>query len=558
MRHVLKIEPYDAPLAALLEEGLKLPPLVARVLAGRGVKTCEEGKRFLYPSLEHLSDPFLLPDIDKAVHAVADAVEAGRRIGLFGDYDADGVTATALVSNFLTAAGAAPEIYLPGREEGYGLNAQAVETLHGKGVELLLCLDCGSSNGPEIELAARAGMEVVVIDHHELADPLPAALALVNPKRKDALFPTRELAACGVAFFFLIALRRSMDARGLLRLPINLKRQLDLVALGTVADMVPLTGDNRVLVKFGMETMQKAPRPWLKSFFRRNLIHQQRLDGFALSFIIIPRINAAGRVSDPKAALDFLVASEQDECDLLLDALNTANRTRQDREEAVISEALEMMEGEGEESSERYSLVLYKEDWPIGVIGIAAQRLAESSGKPCIIFTRVDGTWKGSARGVPGLDLYGTVSTLSHLLLKFGGHRFACGLSMPEENLGRFPGAFEEAVRGALAGREKVVVVDGIIEFEELTGELVESIELLAPFGFGNPRPGFLLTPSAISPSNNRSLRLTDGKNRVWYGNMQRGMKVPEGPGVKVVACPAIREEMGEKFIHLHIRDFVV
>ncbi len=303
-------------------------------------------------------------------------------------------------------------------------------------------------------------MEVVVIDHHETADPLPAAAALVNPKRKDAVFPTRELAACGVAFFFLIALRRAMDAGGLLAAPVNLKRQLDLVALGTVADMVPLTGDNRVLVKFGMEMMQKQPRAWLKSFFRQNMIYRQRLDDYALSFIIIPRINAAGRVSDPKAALEFLIASGEEECDRLLSGLNTANRTRQDMEEAVIGEAMAMMEADG--TADRLSLVLFKEDWPIGVIGIAAQKLAEGCGKPCIIFTRVDGTWKGSAQGVAGLDLYGTVSTLSGLLLKFGGHRYACGLSMRDEELHRFPGAFEEAVAGALAGGEKVVAVDAV------------------------------------------------------------------------------------------------
>jgi single-stranded-DNA-specific exonuclease len=552
---VLKIEPYEPQIAALLEEGLKLPPLVARVLASRGIRTREEGERFLYPRIEHLSDPFLLPDMAQAAGAVVAAVRSGRRIGLFGDYDADGITATALVLNFLTEAGARPEVYLPGREEGYGLNAQAVRELRMRGVDLLVCLDCGSSNAAEIELANSLGMEIVVIDHHETADPLPAAAALVNPKRKDSLFPTRELAACGVAFFFLIALRRVMDAAGLPAASINLKRQLDLAALGTVADMVPLAGDNRVLVKFGMEMMQKQPRAWLKSFFRQNMIYQQRLDNYALSFIIIPRINAAGRVSDPKAALEFLIAPEDEACGRLLADLNTANRTRQGMEEAVIGEAVAMMEADG--ATERQSLVLFKEDWPIGVIGIAAQKLAESCGKPCIIFTRSDGAWKGSARGVAGLDLYGAVSTLSDMLIKFGGHRYACGLSVRDEERRRFPDAFEEAVATALAGREKVVSVDAVIEFEELTAGLVDSIELLAPFGFGNPRPAFLLTPSAVSGTGIRSVRLTDSKSRVWYGNMQKRMEVPEGPGVQVVACPAIREEMGERFVHLRIREFV-
>ncbi|MGD0232411.1 MAG: single-stranded-DNA-specific exonuclease RecJ, partial [Syntrophorhabdales bacterium] len=422
---MLRIEPCEAPVVAELEHGLNLPHLVARILSTRGIRTAEDGERFLYPRLEHLSDPFLLPDMESAVNAVVEAIRSGKRIGLFGDYDADGVTSTALMVNFLKHLDVPAEVYLPAREEGYGLNPQAVRALRQKGVELLVCLDCGSSNGAEIKLALDLGMETVVLDHHEMGDPHPGAQAIVNPKRKDALFPTRELAACGVTFFFLVALRRIMDRQGLLKAPVNLKRELDLVTIGTVADMVPLTGDNRVLVKFGMEMMEKEPRAWLRSFFRQNMIYRQRPDGYALSFIIIPRINAAGRVSDPLAALEFLLATEDEDCDRLLSALNTANKERQGREGAIIQEAIGMMEDKG--LSENHSLVLHKEDWPVGVIGIAAQKLAESYGKPCIIFTRVDGTWKGSARGVPGLDLYGTVRTLSSLLVKFGGHKYACG-----------------------------------------------------------------------------------------------------------------------------------
>ncbi len=551
---MLKIAPYEAPVVAGLVEGLNLPPLIAGVLANRGIATCDDALRFLYPRIEHLSDPFLLPDMEAAVEAVAQALKTGKKIGLFGDYDADGVTSTALLLNFLTELGAPPEVYLPARGEGYGLNLEGIRTLREKGVELLICLDCGSSNAVEIEHAAGFGMETVVLDHHEVGEPHPPARALVNPKRKGALFPTRELAACGVVFFFLIALRRTLDKQGLSASRINLKRQLDLVALGTVADMAPLTGDNRVLVKFGMEMMQKQPKEWLKSFFRQNVIFSQRLDGYGLSFVIIPRINAAGRVAHPLAALEFLTATNEADCDRLLVNLNGANRERQSMEEVVIREALEMMEGCADAG--RQSLVLYKEDWPLGVIGIAAQKLAESQNKPCIIFTRIDGTWKGSARSVPGLDLYGAVSTVSDLLLRFGGHKFACGLSVDEANLSRFPEAFEEAVKGALLGKERVVHVDAVVEFEELTREFVEYVDLLAPFGFGNPRPGFLLSPSEVSTSN-RMIKLVDQKNRTWYGNAQRNAKIPEAPGVKVIACPAIKETMGREFIHLHIREFI-
>lgn len=551
---MLRIEPFEPGSVALMQEQLHLPHLVARVLAIRGATTIEEAERFLRPKLEHLSDPFLLPDVEPAVDALIDAIVSGRRIGVFGDYDADGVTSTALMVNFLEKIGVGAEIYLPARDEGYGLSIGAVRALRERGVDLLVCLDCGSSNIPEIELASSLGMDAIVIDHHEVPDECSRPVALVNPKRKDARFPTRELAACGVTFFFLAALRRSMHARGLLKQPINLKRELDLVALGTVGDMVPLLGDNRILVKFGIEEMQKSPKPWLRSFQRQNLLFQQRVDGYSLSFIIIPRINAAGRVSHPKAALDFLRETGEDESGRLLDELNKANRQRQSLEETIIKEAQEKIETEG--LSERYSLVLCDESWPLGVIGIAAQKLAEIHGKPCIIFTRADGVWKGSARSVPGLDLHGTVSTVSSFLTRFGGHKFACGLSLPEENRDTFPGAFEEAVRKCLLENERVVTVDATADFDEITHDLVEQIEMLAPFGFGNPRPSFLFAPSAMS-INKGFVKLTDKQNKTWYGKAFLKGPMPTGVDLKVIACPIMKEDLGEKFIHFQVREFV-
>lgn len=552
---MVRIEPFEPASVALLEERLRIPHLVARILAIRGIDTVEEAERFLFPSLEHLSDPYLLPDVEPAIDALLDAVSRRRKIGIFGDYDADGVTSSALMVNFLEKLGVVPEVYLPRRDEGYGLNAGAVRALREKGVGLLICLDCGSSNTAELEIASQLGMEAIVIDHHEVPDERPYPLALVNPKRRDARFPTRELAACGVTFFFLLALRRSMHSRGLLRQPINLKREMDLVALGTVGDMVPLLGDNRVLVKFGMDQMRKSPRVWLKSFLKQNLLFQQRVDGYALSFVIVPRINAAGRVSHPAMAFDFLRETEQSASLRLLEELNRANRQRQGLEETIIQEAEEKIASE--RLGDRCSLVLCKEDWPIGVIGIAAQKLAESYGKPCIIFTRVDGVWKGSARGVAGLDLHGTVGTVSSLLLKFGGHKHACGLSLPEENLACFPGAFEDAVRRCLLETEQTVSVDAVVEFDDLTRDLVEQIDLLAPFGFGNPRPNFLFAPASVSV-NRRFVKLTDRQNRTWHGNSYKTGPIPEGENVKVIACPTMKEDLGEKFIHLQVREFVL
>ena len=296
---MLKLESYEPDAVTLLERHLNLPNLVARVLAIRGVETVQDAERFLYPSLDHLSDPFLLPDVGPAVSAVMDAIASGRKIGLFGTMMRTGSPPRPSWSASSEKLVPQPRCISPEGTRDMVSTRARYRRSREKGVDLLICLDCGSSNGAELELAARLGMEAVVIDHHEISDPYPRSRALVNPKRRDSVFPTRELAACGVTFFFLLALRRTMHDRGLLKQPINLKRELDLVTIGTVGDMVPLTGDNRILVKFGMEIMQKQPRAWLKSVLRQNLLFQQRLDGYALSFVIVPRINAAGRVSHP-------------------------------------------------------------------------------------------------------------------------------------------------------------------------------------------------------------------------------------------------------------------
>jgi single-stranded-DNA-specific exonuclease len=552
---VLTVAAGNEEVTALLESELHIPRLLAHILSVRGIHTPAEAQSFLFPRIEHLSDPMLLPDVERGIERVVTAVRTGERIGIFGDYDADGVTSTALMINFLNQAGGHVEHYLPRRDEGYGLNERGVEALKERGVSLLICLDCGSTNTGEIGLARKIGLDVIVIDHHEMGADLPDALAIVNPKRQDSAFPTRELAACGVTFFFLLALRRALHHAGTGAARINLKRELDLVALGTVADMVPLQGDNRLFVKFGVEMMEKKPRSWMKAFIRRGLVKKGRLDNYALSFLIIPRINAAGRVSDPELALSFLTCEEEGECDRLYLALDGANRQRQGVEEGIIREAKGMIEREGFENNA--SLVLFNETWSIGVIGIAAQKLAEGFGKPSVIMTRVDGVIKGSARSIEGLDLHRLITSLSPTLLKYGGHRFACGISLLEENIASFSSGFESGVARSLQDYTRDVRVDGLMEFTELTGDVVESLEMLAPFGVGNPRPTFLFSPAAVSV-NNRFVKLTDSADRIWHGFLQKPSRVDEPHVPKVVASPTIRKEMGESFINLQIREFVV
>ena len=509
---------------------------------------------FLSPKLESLSDPFLLPDMEKGAAKTLEIIEGKKRIGLFGDYDADGVTSVALMKNFLKQVGIVPDVYLPTRQQGYGLNQNAIRIFSEKQIDLLICLDCGSSNRSEVEAAHQLGMQTIVIDHHELTDTQAEPHALINPKRDGSRFPTRELAACGVTFFFLLALRRALFKRGLLRETINLKQEMDLVAIGTVADMVPLTGDNRLLVKFGLDIMRQKPRPWFKSLVKKHVVRKGNIDEFALGFGIAPRINAAGRVSNPEIALTFLTTDKESEAEELLSILNEANRKRQDIEETILRDAMQQLQVEG--LGGKNSVVLFREGWPIGLLGIVAQRLVEKCGKPAVVIARTDGTWRGSARGVDGLDLLQTIASLSPLLLSFGGHKHACGLTLSEENLLPLREAFDRGVNESLEGYIREVYVDAVVEFEDLTKDVVGIIDMLAPFGIGNPRPSLLLPPSAIS-INNGFARVTDDKNRTWHGSIQRRTPLPETPVARLLAAPTIREEMGDKFVHLLIKEFL-
>ncbi len=539
-----------------IQEGLGVPNLLARILVSRGMSSVDEAQAFLHPRLDDLSDPFLLPDMEKGVNRVIEAIRGNERISIYGDYDADGITSAAILINFFKHIGQTPGSYLPKRDEGYGLNSDAVSRLKAEGTELLICVDCGSSNVDEIRLAKEVGMDVIVIDHHEVPDVMPDACALINPKRKDSVFPTRELAACGVTFFFLWALRRIMHGRGLLKGVINLKRELDLVALGTFGDMAPLLKDNRVIARFGLDNMRRQPRMWLKTFLRKNLIPRNgSIDEYTLNFVIIPRINATGRVSEPEVSLRFLVSEDEKTSEYFLAGMNEANSRRQRISEEILKEITESIERRGLKG--RNSIVVYKEDWHIGVIGIVAQKLVDIYGKPSIVITQLDGVCKGSGRGGERLNLHETLSSLAPLLLKFGGHKYACGVSLLEENVEPFREAFDASVAGAIHEGRRAVHVDARAEFEEVTSEFAEFVEQLSPFGVGNPRPAILLAPSSVTATGNGRIKITDRSRRTWYGYVQGQPSIPQSRNLHIVASPVIREEMGEKFIHLNVREMI-
>lgn len=537
-----------------IAEELGIPKLVAKILLARNVKNPDDARLFLNPRLEDLSEPFLMPDMEKGVERVISALAGRETICLYGDYDADGVTSVALMSNFFKHLGVHPIIYIPTRQEGYGLHRRAIEMFREKEVTLLISLDCGSSNVEEVQYAKERGMDVVIIDHHEMGRNAPLACALINPKRKDSRFPTRDLAACGVAFFFLLALRRTMHTRCLLNKTINLKKELDIVTVGTVGDMVPLTGDNRIMVKHGMDLMNKQPKTWLKTMHKKRTITKGIIDEFTLGFIIIPRINAAGRVSKPESSFNFLASEDEFLAASYLKGLEDANRHRQRIEEQIVREVVaELKKGP---HTEKNSIVAFNEKWHVGVLGIVAQKLAEMFKKPAIVITKLNGVWKGSGRGVAGMDLFETISSLSPLLLKYGGHRFACGISLAEENLFAFADAFEKNVTRCDNHKEKrEISCDAEAEFDELTTELMDCIARLSPFGVGNPRPSISLRPAGIEQLKYGRVKIMDKNKRAWYGYMPVDQRIPRSDTFYCIASPVLKMEMGERFINLNIKE---
>ncbi len=390
----------DSDIVKSIAKGLGIPNLMARILVARGIRGPEEAGTFLYPKLEDLSDPFLMPDMRKGVERVIDANRQGEQYVFTRDYDADGVTYLNLMKNFFKHLGVTPLIYIPERKEGYGLHAEAVKIVKEKGTNLLICLDCGSTNVEEVRLAKDLGIETIVIDHHEMGAEAPPALAVINPKREDAQFPTRELAACGVAFFFLLALRRVMHTEGLLGRTINLKQELDIVAVGTVGDMAPLIKDNRIMVKHGMDIMNRRPRTWYRSFIGSK-VAPDRKSMNRMNLYIVPRINASGRVSSPHASLDFLTCEDDEGAALHLKKLQEANKRRQGIEKGMVDEIAGILKKGG--VAGRNSIVLFKKGWHVGVLGIVAQKIMESYGKPSIIMTDVEAPGRAPAGAVTAL-----------------------------------------------------------------------------------------------------------------------------------------------------------
>lgn len=535
-----------------------IPPLMAQLLYNRGIADPAQVEAFLAADERLLGDPFLLPDMEKAVARTYRALLSGETIAIYGDFDADGITATALLTQGLSSLGGKAIPYIPHRiEEGYGLNHAALESLYREGVTLVITVDCGISAAPEVEEAQSRGLDIVITDHHTVPQKIPPALATVDPKRADSLYPFPDLAGVGVAFKLLQGLLRSIGKER------DLDQLLDLVALGTVADMAPLLGENRYLVKRGLEVLNSANRLGLSEMMRCAGKSLGSIDPETISWILGPRLNAAGRLDHAIISYDLLSTSSPEEAQRLANSLERKNAERQRLTEMVLAKAREKLIAMGTDSP---LLMVGSEDYPSGVVGVVAGRLVEEFYRPIVVFELGKELSRGSARSIPEFDIIAALTQCSDLLSRFGGHPMAAGFTVPTENLIHLQERLAEIAASQLAKLDlrPLITIDAELPLSSLQGRAFHMMQQLAPFGCANPLPTFLSRGVKVmeyrsvgAGGQHLRLKLREG-NVTWDGVAFRmGHLIDEGtPHLDIVYNLEVDRWRGEEMLQLNILDF--
>ena len=508
------------------------PSLIGRLLALRGVRSSSDARAFL--DVDAPASPVALPDLDRAVSLLAQACRAGETVAVFGDFDVDGVTATALLTEGLASLGARPIPYLPHRvDEGYGLSTKAIDTLRGLGATLLVTVDCGTSSLKEVAFARGQGMDVVVLDHHTVPPQLPGANAIVNPKRDPN--SKNEPAACGIAYHVLLALHEAM-AR-----PADEARMLELVALGTVCDLAPMLGENRRLVRRGLEALAQTQRPGLRALLAVAGGDRGPVDTETIGFGLGPRLNAAGRLGHARLAFDLLVCEEEERAQELAAELDALNRERRRATDAALALAGELVaEEEGAPL-----IMLGHPEFPLGIVGLVAARLAEQYHRPAIIYQRGEKTSRASARSIEGFDVTAALRTCPELFVRFGGHRAAAGFTAENEQLPAIKERLLAHAHEQLDGREltPAIDIDAELPLSALRSEEIRWLARLAPYGVGNPDPVFLSRGVVVTErrqlgknGDHLRLKLRDGAV-VWpaIAFRQRGEGIEQGAKADLV-----------------------
>ncbi len=501
LKYKWKYDQADKQAVEKVSKENNIPMPVAELMVKKGLYTVEEVELFLNSSLKSLRNPFELQDMEKAAERMAKAVMNHERICIYGDYDVDGVTATALMYIFLMQCGANVTYYIPNRlEEGYGLNKDAIKEISSQGTDLIVTVDCGISAVDEVLLAVELGMDIIITDHHQPSKELPvAAYALVNPMRADDKYPNKSLAGVGVAFKVVTALRFVLRKNNYFQKDApNIAHLLDIVTLGTIADVMPLIDENRIFVKYGLELMSgDNVRTGIEEL-------KKVIDGFNttkkmktsnIGFQIAPRINAMGRMASPDKSLKLLVTQNKAEAKQLASHLDSENKYRQMIERDILQQTFDLIEI-NRYAEQEGGIVVAADNWHPGVIGIVASRVVDKYYRPTVILTDdSDGVYKGSARSIPGFHLYDGLNSLSDLLISFGGHKYAAGVKIAKENLEEFRTRFNEIINSSLSKDDFIpeITIDAEISPIDITSEIMTWLEKLEPYGQGNKEPVFFM-----------------------------------------------------------------
>jgi single-stranded-DNA-specific exonuclease len=508
MRWTIKSKPSEAKVKHLAT-ALNVEDFVATLLIQRGIETFEDAKNFFRPSLEHLHDPYLMKDMDKAVARIELAIENHENILVFGDYDVDGTTAVSLVSSYLKSHYPNIATYIPDRyDEGYGISFKGIDFADDNGFSLIIALDCGIKSIDHIAYAKEKNIDFIICDHHRPGNILPDAVAILDPKREDCYYPYDELCGCGVGFKVIQALGQQ---RG--ETIDDLVEYLDLVATAIAADIVPITGENRVLAYFGLQVINSDPRPGIKALVHQ--IKKKTLDITDVVFIISPRINAAGRIKHGNHAVELLTEFNFEQAQQFASEIEQYNSDRKDLDKRITKEAFQQILENQEE--ERFSTVVFQEDWHKGVIGIVASRLIETYYRPTLVFTKSGDKYAASARSVKGFDVYNALDACAEHLEQFGGHMYAAGMTLKAENYLAFKAAFEKCVEETILPemRTPEIEIDAEINFADITPKLIRILKQFEPFGPQNMTPVFM-SSNVIDTGHGRNLGAENEHLKLW------------------------------------------
>ena len=525
MRWTLKTAPNKKKVSQLSND-LSVNPILASLLVQRNIDTFKKAKEFFRPSLEDLHDPFLLKDMDRAVSRIEKAIIDNENILIYGDYDVDGTTSVSLVSSYLKTITNHIATYIPDRyDEGYGISYQGIDFASDNNFSLIIALDCGIKAIEKVSYASQKNVDFIICDHHKPGDEIPKAFAVLNPKRVDCTYPYKELCGCGVGFKLVHALasRRGQTIE-------DIQQYLDLVATAIAADIVPITGENRILTYYGLEVINSNPRNGIKAIIHQ--INKKKLTITDVVFIIAPRINAAGRIKHGNYAVELLTEMDFEVALDFAASIEKFNLERKELDKKITYEALQQIESANEK--EKFSTVVYSENWHKGVIGIVASRLIESFYRPTLVFTKSGNKLAASARSVRGFDVYEALNECSEFIEQFGGHKYAAGLTLDPKNYSAFKNKFEEVVKASIDKNLLIpeITIDLELELSEITPKFFRILQQMGPFGPQNMKPVFKTTSvrdngygkRVGSDKSHLKLSIIDGADQKTYNAIGFGL----------------------------------